>query len=462
MKKKMIPLIAAELLSGCTANDGGTVNTETAVITGETAETSASETTAASSETETSPQTEKAEITLSDTQTSAETSETPTETETEQTTETETETSAVSETVDERYKEAYAKKLYKMAEDNTDTDLISQMAFSVFDIGGDATPELLVSTGSFHAAAVDIYSLDSHGNVVFTGVAGSNGELYYLPEVRQINSMYGGMGGLYNELYEIKDGKLESIVSLYANSTYLPDSDDFSQIEANIDDSPVTSEEYYAAFDEYFGKKHITLGRSYPLFPEFVSAVFEEGTQAEVYDSICTALAQRADQNTVYSKCLFDLDGDGNDELFITNDMVFDGEEPGIGFDCTVYTYKGGLVCMGMMPQYYTTPDDYYRINSLDISYEGTEDTVNSVSANAVLHRISWFVHSSYDEIYTAEYDGTLVTPDTHFQAIKLNDGTYRYFANAKEVTEEQYREMTGDANFGMVDALAFEAVVQG
>ena len=462
MRKKITIALAAAvlaelILTGCTSgntpSDTGTAasSSDTSAVT----EAPVSETT-----TETTPET-----TVSQTETTTETTPTETEPETsEETTVSQTETTAAEPfdpTVDERYKKAYSAKLAKMANENKDKDELSQMWFSVYDIGGNGTPELMISTGEFHAAAVEIYSLDKNGNVVFTGVAGSTGELYYFPETRQINSMYGGMGGLYNELYEIKDGKLENICSLTAYNEYDGINGKYTEIEASMNGSPCTKEEYYAAFDEWFGKQYITLGRSYPLYPEVIEAVFEPSDPQTAYDRICTCLAENSDDHVVYSKCLTDLNGDGVDELITTYDYVFDGEDIETGYSLMIYTYRDGLVCMGQMPQYYETPTSYYDMMDMDISYEGGEPVYRH-AVNREKRKICTFCRSSYDEIYTAEYTDDLVLPGSKYSSYKMNDGTYEHYSDTTEVDEFEYDTLVQGFYADEYEDLEFEVIALG
>lgn len=441
--KKITAAVLAVLLTGCTSADSvvtQTVADTTTSVTTETTQVTVLSDTVTSAQTETDTETTTAsETTESETQTQSDT-----ETDTNTNTETDTETSqtAVSAEVDERYREAYKNKLTKMYEDNHASEGY-EMAFSVFDVGGDATPELLISAGSFHAVAVEIYSLDKNGNAVFSGVAGSSGEMYYSPETGCINSIYGGMGGFYNELYRLENGKLSTIISMSGYAPYDAATESYPTLEATVNDAKCTEEEYYAAYDENFSGKYITLGRSYPLCPEFISAVFDGGDREEVYDSISKALAESS-ENAIYQRYKGDIDGDGNDELIVSCYYDYgDGGDPHSAYSYDVYTYRDGLVWMGSMPINIETPHTYFGMINDDISYESKNDPIYELYFLPDKAQLCFMAYSGATEIYTADISDMLIPADT-FGQYTLTDGTSEYMHNGIRIEEDVYTELTG------------------
>ena len=191
MKKITMTMIAALLLCSCTsgqpAQTQGTPAPETTAEVTETTAETAAETTAGTAEstTEAAPGT-----------TDIETTDTTAESETE----------VLAPVSDGGYAAAYKAKLQAEIDGHKNDDLSTYM-FSLYDVGGDATPELFISSGDYHAASAEVFAYID-GSVESVGYVGSYGEAIYMTDRKQFDNANGGMGSFMNSIAEFDGNKI--------------------------------------------------------------------------------------------------------------------------------------------------------------------------------------------------------------------------------------------------------------
>ena len=240
-------------------------------------------------------------------------------------------------TQDGTWQSAYSAFLLSMLPEDPEDDM--GPAFSLYDLNGDAVPELFYSSGLYHAADVQVltYSdgLRSLGNL------GSYGEVTYFPTQKRLLSTYSGMGyttGSYLSLGE--DLGLREVLTFEDNEGAVdPQSDETPMYR--LAGQQVSGEEYHAMLDGFVSGEAVGLGRgtfltrTAALDPEAAAVgTPEEGSaaQAQLTEGFRKVLEsfyygcylEGLDMEVVIdgnlsdnSFALYDVDGDGQEELIV-------------------------------------------------------------------------------------------------------------------------------------------------
>lgn len=235
-------------------------------------------------------------------------------------------------------------------------------AFSVADLDGNGTPELLISNDYCHAAHVSIYTFSD--KLVPLGSYGSNGTLAYCAEKNIILSGYTGQGCTFSTYYYIENGEIEKLHSFYDNSGRIGD----IPLEYKVDDELVTKEEYDSAQQEFAGLEFYLLGRDIPLSENMLNAfAAESGDWQTAYQELLSALMGMDSQYINYRFSLADINSDNTPELIISNGTNRLSK-------CFVYSFDGGLIPMGTIGAYgcigYTPKKGLVYSNYLHQGYE--------------------------------------------------------------------------------------------
>ena len=297
------------------------------------------------------------------------TAETTTAAETTTVSETTTETETASEPeIDESYKKLYSEYLLDYL--HSDKDHHDNMSFSLCDMSGDGIPELVFSPFCSHYSGCMVFTvangemvqlkrIDSESGEEYESF-GSNGYLGYYPENRYIYSGYSGSDHNFNELYQLNGTELKSVTYSEYYNEHQVEGDDFINIyHYLVDGKDVTVDEFHDAYSWYDGI-WIPLGRSFLVTDEMVEAVFTDDTGMDkAYD-----LLMHAEKSGPSRYCLYDIDGNGTDELILDRlDM----------FTYPIYTYDQGLRYMGSLLG--SSPDysygDYYRYTVYENDADG-------------------------------------------------------------------------------------------
>ncbi|MBQ4310662.1 MAG: hypothetical protein II773_03635, partial [Oscillospiraceae bacterium] len=128
---------------------------------------------------------------------------------------------------------------------NEDTEYITYYMFSLYDVGGDDTPELFVSNGEFHMATTELFTVKD-GEVISAGNVGSFGEALYFPDKGKFDAQYSGMGYSSHCLVSFDGTQLVSGISIdsYEGFDYENEDYDTPFSEYHIDERDVAKEEY--------------------------------------------------------------------------------------------------------------------------------------------------------------------------------------------------------------------------
>ena len=412
--KRVLSLITAALLCGCTAAAPADTQAATPVQT----DAAASEVTEAVSETST----ETTSDTVSETETSEETSQT----------ESVTETPAASD-IDLSYKDAYTAKLREIIAEHEGEDM-STFMFSVYDVGGDSTPELLVSEGDWHASSAQLFAL-ADGKVEFIDYVGSYGEAIYMTGKGYFDNANGGMGSFYNMISTFDGNKLVNGLSIegYNGPDYRAgeenvDYDNMVELYY-IDGEETTKEEYYKAYEENFEGRYVNLGRNFYLNEHGISAVFGDSDEETAFDELILSLPTEGEQWGVPDKMAqIDVTADGTKELVLSNE-----------YRCDVYSYDKGVKYSGSIPSGDFSPYDYFGMMDLDVDYSSSGETEYTLLMNDKQGTLVWREHDLSDRFYLSEFDAGALYAKHVYQALKLSDGTFFYTVDGRQAEEYDY-----------------------
>ena len=316
----------------------------------------------------------------------------------------------------------------------TEADYLPQYMFSLYDVGGDETPELLVSNGEFHAASVEVFSVID-GEVKSVGYEGSYSEALYMPSVRKFNGFYGGMGYFTNTL-DTFDGKTintEISVEMYEGPDM--ESSDYDNLiqEYRINGELVTKEEYEKARDENFAPSTIYLGRDHYLNENGISAVFDENDMDTAFDKVIMSVPdQESGWGDPYLNAYADIDGDGVHELFLRSD-----------YNCRVYAYDGSIKYCGRMPSYEDMSGDSFDYSGYDLDWSYDYDTTQyRVYVGRKDGDLIWRETGLHDNIYTMTYENGRIKAKDVFHRYQLTDGTSIYVKNEKLTDSDEYDKL--------------------
>ncbi|MCR5167333.1 MAG: hypothetical protein K6C13_08970, partial [Oscillospiraceae bacterium] len=354
--KSTATVLTLAMLCGCSSGSAPAVSDVPAVSTTQTVpDTQSPETTAASGS-----------ISGTTSQTAPETSVSASETTVSETSSAET----VSETsADESaqggtdYMTLYRNKLTDIFL-NEDTEYITYYMFSLYDVGGDDTPELFVSNGEFHMATTELFTVKD-GEVISAGTVGSFGEALYFPDKGKFDAQYSGMGYSSHCLVSFDGTQLVSGISIdsYEGFDYENEDYDTAVSEYHIDERDVAKEEYDKAYEENFTGKNITLGRDHYLNEHGISAVFDDLGRERTYEELILSVPQDEAVWSAPDKMAYcDIDSDGTEELLLY-----------YGYGCRVYTYDNGLKYCGNVPSYDDTPYEFFDTSDYDVAWDDTE-----------------------------------------------------------------------------------------
>lgn len=145
---------------------------------------------------------------------------------------------------DYSYSSAYADLLDKNA-----NQVYSMGRFFLGYIDEDDIPELIVPTGDFHAAGVDIYTYVD-GEVISLGSYGSFGMISFGEKTGTIQSNYTGMGGNTFDFYQLSRGEIKHIINI---SSFTDFSDEQEHTTYRIDDLEVSQNAFQQKLSEMQG-----------------------------------------------------------------------------------------------------------------------------------------------------------------------------------------------------------------
>ncbi|MBR3397916.1 MAG: zinc ribbon domain-containing protein [Lachnospiraceae bacterium] len=180
-------------------------------------------------------------------------------------------------------------------------------------VDNDEIPELLLSEGNYHAAAVKVYTY-KEGTVQEIGIYGSDGNMSYYPYEDLIFTYWIGQGHYINTYYHTDGSVIHSLHS--ADTPTGPDPTPVKQ----VDDIDVSADEYDSLSEQiraaYPTEQMTTVGYSYNMYAYPDSSGFEE---LERYLEDKARLKAALEDETGLAACELicaDYDKDGTREAF--------------------------------------------------------------------------------------------------------------------------------------------------
>lgn len=297
------------------------------------------------------------------------------------------------------WKESYASVL----QDKTD----EEGAFSVYDIDGDGTPELIYSEGRSHGAQCEIYTYRG-GKAVKIDEAGSSGVCSCIPQKHYLKSSYAAGGEVIVSFYTIEDNSLRHVMTFFNDeNTGLE-----GEREYRINDEKVSKEEYYKRYSETGSDSAVSLGRSYPLGSDSIGyAVTGTDSCEDAYARLLRDKYTQVYDNDVFS--LMDITGDKIPELFVRNDTSTD-----------IYTFSDGRV-------QYMGSESLYLMGTGDAKYSC------GLSGDVLVMHSKRDGASSYS--FFSMKDGVLCR-EKSFRCGYDYDNAAVYMIDGREVSRTEYR----------------------
>ena len=218
---------------------------------------------------------------------------------------------------DTGWKGAYEKYLREKMNSSEETGL--EKGFTVCDLDGDGTPELIYSPGTWHVATCEILTYKD-GKMVFAGDAGAYGECFYMPAEGLVCVGDLHMGYSVSYYLKLNGTELKTVKSFTDNGGACEYPED---IVYEIDNKKVTEKEYNRQLAEMDKSGSVSLGQTFTLSDESIrygitgvsdykkayAAFLEEMCEkdADFYDSLG------------YERVFFttDIMGDDTPELFV-------------------------------------------------------------------------------------------------------------------------------------------------
>lgn len=350
-------------------------------------------------------------------------SEPETEEETEEET-TEPETKPVPKT--NNWQDVYSSVLYAQSSDDT------SMMFSIQDIDGDGTPELIESPETGQGKKCAVYTCESN-DLVIVGSVGDYGTVNYEPASHSlVETKYDEVKKAYvTSVKRIENGSVETIMT----AEYCYD-EEWNPSEWRVDGYEVTEEEYDTATYPYY--TWCILGRDFGLTDlEIEAAVYGADDWKQLYsDFLIKTVEEHYDDPESQAFSLYDITGDGIPELFISQ-----GYYHAAGVD--IYSLSDRLYHIGSYGSYggvtyYVEPEVLF-VSDMHMGYETGSSF--EVLDGRLARTFSYYNNcgAAEDESqWEFEVNGKKVTQDEFNKALEDNSTEhYVWLGNDNELTEE-------------------------
>ena len=306
------------------------------------------------------------------------------------------------------WKSLYSDFLHEELKDDYD------FAFSIFDIDGNGTPELILSPGNVHLSQCGIYTVSDGKLTLVDNEVGSNGICFCVPAKHYVISSYMGMGAMSESYFTLGGSTLTPAVSFYNDEYAVKDGDP----EYTINDKKVTAEEYEKEYEKYHSPDEICLGRTYPLSNSSIEYAvngvknYKQGYAALLRD----VYTKNEGYSSVFS--LMDITGDNIPELFVRSNVTTD-----------IYTFADGRV------QYMHS--EYLYL----MSYDSVKYSYGYSSDKKMLVIRAYSEKDSARSYTFLKYGKNGLTEQADIRCSYNADGEYVYQVNGKEVTKSGYKK---------------------
>lgn len=247
------------------------------------------------------------------------------------------------ESITFNWQEAYENKIREFKESD---QYSANSAFDIFDITGDGSPELIISTNSEPTTKCFMYTY-ADDTLAELGEIGYCGIFKYCSDINIIHDEYKGNGFVLGKILQFSNGSFNTVLSYSDNSESASMGAD---IIHEINGENMSLAEYEKATNPYFSTPAIEVGRRFTMGDSSVNYGLR---YSEIWKSVLTSEQKKLcrtkleDEMASASKSghavgfdLCDLNGDKTPELVISENSEPDST-------CTIYYFsKGNLVAM--------------------------------------------------------------------------------------------------------------------
>ncbi|MDE5992789.1 MAG: hypothetical protein K2G87_07030, partial [Oscillospiraceae bacterium] len=214
-------------------------------------------------------------------------------------------------------------------------------AFDIFDITGNGSPELIISSNSESTAKCTVYTYDS-GEFAEIGETGFCGIVSYCPENKLLKNEYQGNGFVIGNVVAYVNGAFDTVLTYSDN---MASASMGAEIYHEINGGDASLPEYEKALAPYAELECICAGRRYTFGDSVIKYALRcsESWQAVIspeqkrlcIDKLTEVLQLTLDDGTDPAFDLCDLNGDKVPELIISDGSNHEAE-------CSVYYFSDG------------------------------------------------------------------------------------------------------------------------
>ncbi len=247
------------------------------------------------------------------------------------------------ETITFSWQEAYENKIREFKESD---QYSPNSAFDIFDITGDGSAELIISTNSEPTTKCLMYTY-ADNEIVELGEAGYCGTFKYSLENNIINDEFKGNGFVLGKILQFSAGSFNTILSYNDNSESASMG---AEIVHEINGENLSLGDYEKAINPYISTPAVQVGRRFTMGDSAINygLRYSEGWKSVLSSDqkkLCRtkleeemALAEESGRVACFDLC--DLNGDKIPELIISENSAPEST-------CTIYYFsKGNLVAM--------------------------------------------------------------------------------------------------------------------
>ena len=212
--------------------------------------------------------------------------------------------------------------------------------FDLRDLTGDGSPELIISPGTDHGTACQIYAYEN-GAITSLGETGDYGMFRFLPELNVVSDEYQGAGFTIGKYMAFQNGELTPVIT-YSDNTASAASG--VTIVHEINGEEVSLPEFDEALKQYRESPSSNIGRKYTFGEAAINYAVHcseswgavlSPSEKELYRGILTEKLEEAsstESDAGFELC--DLNSDEKPELIISQG-TYDGAA------CTIYYING-------------------------------------------------------------------------------------------------------------------------
>ena len=216
----------------------------------------------------------------------------------------------------------------KLKEINSSVITARNMSFSLYDLDGNDTPELLVSRGTEQVCKCEIYTFTG-GKAVKVGDTGSFGSIVYSPSTKTIATITADQNGSQYKVSKMEKNKLTTVLT--AKEKVQTSDSGKTSIKYTVNGKDAKKDEFTKAIDKQIDSETLVLGRGFSFSSDEMSyAVKGVSDYKTAYKAILTNRLKGGDKDQVFS--LTDITGDGVPELILNYTDVYTWSDKRINY----------------------------------------------------------------------------------------------------------------------------------